>query len=236
MLWIINRQNIFFFVAKLQFIAGNFKHMNKITKLLAASLCVFFLQKAQAQTEVTYGPEVGFMAAGLYDNEETIYAGVNLHIGGTAHIQLGNYFAVRPSLLFRPGMYMSDVDFTDQKIGLTRLSVPIPLLFSRNFDNGNKFFVGGGPNFMYSFSGKAKYEGQEEDIEFSGDNQGLKRFDLGMQLKGGFQFGMGLSLNLFFNGGFTNLAPDNDFDYKIQSMDAIGFSIGWMFGGGNNDY
>jgi hypothetical protein len=203
--------------------------MNKITRLLAAFLCVFFLRHAHAQTEVTYGPEVGFMASGLYDNEETIFAGVNLHIGGTAHIQIGNHFAVRPSLLFRPGSYMSNADFTEEKISLTRLSVPIPLLYSRNFENSNKFFLGAGPNFMYSLSGKAKNGGMETDIDF-GDN-GLKRFDLGLHLKGGFQFGMGLSLNLFFNAGLSNIAQDNDFDYTLKSLDAFGFAIGWMFGG-----
>jgi hypothetical protein len=62
----------------------------------------------------------------------------------------------------------------------------------------------------------------------------MKRLDLGLHAKGGFQFGMGLSLNLFFNAGLRNLASENAFDYQIRSLDAFGFSIGWMFGGNNN--
>jgi hypothetical protein len=202
--------------------------MNKIARLLTATLFVLSFCQARAQTEVTYGPVLGFSAAGLYTNDEKVYAGMNLIIGGTAHIQLGNYFAIQPSLLFRPGMYMSDADFLDTKIALTRVSVPIPLMFSRNFESGNKFYLGAGPNFMYALSGKIKEGSEEYDIDF--EELDWKRMDLGLHFKGGFKFDMGLSLNLFFNAGLTNLA-ENRPDYTLRSLDAFGFSMGWMFGG-----
>jgi hypothetical protein len=62
-------------------------------------LCIFpFFKRAAAQ--ISFGPEVGFTASGLY-NDNDVYAGVNLHVGATAHFQLTDFLAVRPSLLFK---------------------------------------------------------------------------------------------------------------------------------------
>ena len=48
------------------------------------ALCILPFCTTKAQ--VAIGPEVGFTAAGIY-NEEDVYAGINLHIGATAHIR-----------------------------------------------------------------------------------------------------------------------------------------------------
>lgn len=203
-------------------------------KLTATALCMLALTKTQAQITTSFGPEVGFAASGLYTDEEDLQAGINVHVGGTAHIQFGRFFAVRPSVLFKTGTF-EDPDYYDYKTSLTRISVPVPLLFSYNFSNDNKIFVGAGPNFMYSLSGKYKNEGTTTNIKFgTGAEDDMKRIDVGLHIKGGFQFGMGLSLGLFFNGGFTNLNPSPNY-LNLKSMDALGISVGWMFGGRSED-
>jgi hypothetical protein len=196
----------------------------------SASFCSSLCKSAHAQVSV--GPEVGFTAAGLYSSEEDVYAGLNGHFGFTAHIQLGNFLAVRPSILFRSGS-MAYTDDDQETITLTRISIPVPIMYSHVFDNGSVLFAGAGPNFMYSFSGKYKYGSESQKIEFGTNEEQIKPFDIGLHLKAGYQFAPGLVLSTFFNAGFTDL--DNVDGQQFKSLDAIGFSIGWMFGGKSNE-
>ena len=196
-----------------------------IRKGIVCALVSLSIFKANAQ--VTIGPEVGFTASGLYSSESDVFAGINLQGGVTAHLQVADFLAVRPSLLFKTGT-MVDADYDSYKMSLSRLAVPIPVLYSKVFDNGNTLFAGAGPNFMLNLSGKFKYDGDSEKIEFGSGEEQMKRFDLGLHVKGGFQFSNGIALSTFFNYGFSNLS--NASEGKVRSLDAIGFSIGWMFG------
>ncbi|HEX5152520.1 MAG TPA: porin family protein [Parafilimonas sp.] len=196
------------------------------------ALCILpFCKKAQAQ--VTVGPEVGFTAAGLYDEESNVYAGINLHVGATAHLQVTDFLAVRPSLLYKTGTLVNG-DYMDEKYSMNRISIPVPIMYSHIFDNSSTLFAGLGPNFMYNLSGKYKTGGESSKLEFGSNEGQMKRFDMGLQLKGGYQFANGLSLSTFFNLGLSNLS--NVPGDNVKTMDALGFSIGWMFGGNSPDY
>lgn len=196
-----------------------------------SALCILFFCKTHAQ--ISIGPEVGFTAAGLYDEESNVYAGINLHVGATAHFQVTDFLAVRPSLLFKTGELVNG-DYTDEKYSMNRISIPVLIMYSHIFDNSSTLFAGLGPNFMYNLSGKYKSGGESAKLEFGSDEGQMKRFDMGLQLKGGYQFANGLSLSSFFNLGLTNLS--NTTTTKVRSMDAVGFSIGWMFGSNSSDY
>jgi hypothetical protein len=203
-------------------------------KLTASALCLLAFTQTKAQVTTSFGPEVGFAASGLYDDDADVQAGIHGHVGGTAHFQFGRFFAIRPSVLLRVGNF-EDADFSDEKISLTRISVPIPLLFSYNFNNNGKIFVGAGPNLMYSIAGKYKTNGESEKLKFgSGEDADMKPLDLGLHIKGGYQFGNGIALSMFFNAGLSNLNPHSS-TYKLKTLDVLGFSFGWMFGG-KSDY
>ena len=127
-----------------------------------------------------------------------------------------------------------NADYSNDEISLNRISLPIPILYSHVFGNSSTLFAGVGPNFMYNLSGKSKYEGQSTKIEFGSDEGQLKPFDMGIQFKGGYQFANGIALSTFLNLGTSNLS--NAQSGTLKSIDAFGFSIGWMFGGGSADY
>lgn len=205
----------------------------KTTFMRWAISALFVLSFCTIKAQVTIGPEVGFAASGLYSDEEDLYAGFNWHIGGTAHFQLNNFLAVRPSLLFKSGSMMN-ADYNEEEISLNRLSLAAPIMFSHVFDNSSIVFGGAGPNFMYNLSGKVKYSGESVKIDFGSNEGQLKPFDMGIQLKGGYQFASGLALSAFLNIGTTNLSNEQQGTFK--SLDAFGFSINWMFGGGSGDY
>jgi hypothetical protein len=200
-------------------------------------ICILFSSASQAQVSATYGPEVGFTASGMFDDyTEDLYAGLNVHAGATAHLQIGNFFAVRPSVLFQTGK-MQNTDYDQEYIKLTRIAVPVALLFSKNFENDNKMYFGAGPVFKYNISGKSNVNDDlnEQDIKFgSSTDDELKRTDVGLHFRGGFDFGTGLSMGLFLNYGVTNLNPRPE-SGKVVGIDAIGFSFAWMFGGNKAD-
>jgi hypothetical protein len=179
-----------------------------------------------------YGPSAGFTAAGLYTNDNNVYAGVNGQVGATAHFQITDFLAVRPSVLYRFGSMANSNDNTD-KISLNRIAIPVPIVYSHVFPNNGILFGGLGPNFMYNLSGTQENYYQSGKISFSGDSAQMQRFDVGLDFTGGYQFSSGLSLSLFFNAGLSNIskAPGN----TLHSLDAFGFSIGWMFGSSSNE-
>src|ERR1700712_4894667 len=111
-----------------------------------------FLFITQSDAQVMVGPSAGFTAAGLYTNNNDVYAGVNGQVGATAHFQLTDFLAVRPSVLYKFGSMANSNDNTD-KISLNRIAIPVPLVYSHVFPNNGILFGGVGPNFMYNISG-----------------------------------------------------------------------------------
>jgi hypothetical protein len=201
--------------------------MKKITFRFFIIANLLFLFATQSYAQVMFGPSAGFTAAGLYTNNDDVYAGINGQIGATAHFQITDFLAVRPSLLYKFGSMANSNDNTD-KISLNRIAIPVPIVYSHVFPNNGILFGGLGPNFMYNLSGTQENYYQSGDINFSGDSPQMQRFDVGLDFTGGYQFASGLSLSLFFNAGLSNISkvPDN----TLHSLDAFGFSIGWMFG------
>jgi hypothetical protein len=206
--------------------------MKKFTFRLFIVASCLFLFITQSDAQVMVGPSAGFTAAGLYTNNNDVYAGVNGQVGVTAHFQITDFLAVRPSVLYKFGSMANSNDNTD-KISLNRIAIPVPIVYSHVFPNNGILFGGLGPNFMYTLSGTQENYYQSGDISFSGDSPQMQRFDVGLDVTGGYQFSSGLSLSLFFNAGLSNISkvPDN----TIHSLDAFGFSIGWMFGSASNE-
>ncbi len=191
-----------------------------------------FLFTTQTDAQVMVGPSAGFTAAGLYTKDADLYAGVNGQVGVTAHFQITDFLAVRPSVLYRFGS-MANSDDNTNKISLNRIAIPVPIVYSHIFPNNGILFGGVGPNFMYNLSGTQENYYQSGKISFSGENAQMQRFDVGLDFTGGYQFSRGLSLSLFFNAGLSNISkvPDN----TMHSLDAFGFSIGWMFGSASKE-
>ena len=208
--------------------------MKNLLRLFLASSFLFFISKnSSAQVTASYGPELGFTASGLYDHYgEEVTAGLHIHAGATAHFQIGEFFAVRPSLLIQTGQFQNP-DYSEQYTKLTRIYVPVALLFSKNFENDNKMYFGAGPNLKYSIAGKSNnnFDYEVRKIKFGNStSDDMKPFDVGLHFRGGFDFSRGLSLSLFLNWGLTNLDPKGE-PNKTTGIDAFGFSFAWMFSG-----
>jgi len=206
--------------------------MKKFTPRFFILANCLFLFITQSDAQIMVGPSAGFAAAGLYTNNSDVYAGVNGQVGVTAHFQITDFLAVRPSILYKFGSMANSNDNTD-KISLNRIAIPVPIVYSHVFPNNGILFGGLGPNFMYNLSGTQQNYYQSGDINFDGVSPQMQRFDVGLDFTGGYQFASGLSLSLFLNAGLSNISkvPDN----TMHSLDAFGFSIGWMFGSASRE-
>ena len=202
------------------------------------AVAIFFMAfgKANAQVEVTYGPELGGSIVGIVDDNEATYAGFDGQLGGAAHVQIGRFFAVRPAVFFRTAS-MFDAYDESYKMSLLRTGINMPLLFSYNFNNNGKVYVGAGPSLMFNVGGKFDEYGEKRPISFgTTEDDDMKPVDFGLHMKAGFQFSSGLALNLFFGTSLGDLNPvPSDYGGKLKTMDALGFSIGWMFGGNGSE-
>jgi len=116
------------------------------------------------------------------------------------------------------------------------LEIPVNVLYNMPVKYG-KFFIGGGPYFAYALSAKIKdetatsqngaveYDNQTTPLTFGGDN-GLHRFDFGLGALFGLALKNGLSVNVGFEHGLTNV-------YKPESgtveNNVYAVSLGYSF-------
>src|SRR5579872_1669600 len=113
--------------------------MKKIAFRFAILVYCLFLFSTQSDAQVMVGPSAGFTAAGLYTNNNDVYAGINGQIGATAHFQITDFLAVRPSVLYKFGSMAYSNDNTD-KISLNRIAIPVPIVYSHVFPNNGILF------------------------------------------------------------------------------------------------
>jgi hypothetical protein len=110
------------------------------------------------------------------------------------------------------------------------LELPIVLVAKTTMPNSNvTVFGGAGPSLSYGLFGTAKSQGQSSDV-FADD--GLKRFDFGIDLTAGVELVSGFQFSFHYTPGLINVAnntsdPDVDITFKNK---VVGFSIGYFFG------
>jgi hypothetical protein len=117
------------------------------------------------------------------------------------------------------------------------LELPVNILYNIPVSYG-KFFIGGGPYLAYGLSAKVKTittETQnnststiETDLNapFGNEQGDLKRFDFGLGPLGGLALKNGISLNVGYEHGLTNVFSGNS---QSTKNDVITASLGYCF-------
>ncbi|WP_158991584.1 porin family protein [Mucilaginibacter sp. L196] len=114
------------------------------------------------------------------------------------------------------------------------LELPVNVLYNMPVKYG-KFFIGGGPYLAYCLSAKLKTETtpndntqvteQDTPLTFGGDN-GLRRFDFGLGALFGLALKNGLSFNVGFEHGLTNVYKP---DTGTAENNVYTLSLGYSF-------
>lgn len=203
--------------------------------LLIALLCTPFISKAQV--DVSFGPEVGFSwftftgkdlsstsSGGIDPN-----IGLSYHLGGVAHVQIGNSFAIRPAVYFKQS---TTIGFYDN-LNFTDIEIPVDILFSKRTSKNHKIYFGAGPNIVYSIGGNVN-DGWSvgRDLNF-GDTptDDFKPLGLGVNIKVGMQFDFGFGWSVYSNAGLGNRSVTPDIT-RWRNADLFGLNLSYTFGGG----
>ncbi|MEO6669275.1 MAG: porin family protein [Ferruginibacter sp.] len=235
--------------------------MKKIILIAAIAVCSIS-SYAQVSFGAQVGANLG-MGKSKYDYSDPIYGAPSLTsdpkvgflIGVLAEVPFGK-LSFRPELNFvqkgsKDGYNFSYAGFYDndsRKRTLNYIEVPLNVTYNLEIGKTGKVFFGLGPAVAIGLSGNYKYaNGDKYKVKFDGlklddydspgdaDNEHLKRVDVGLNVLGGFQLGMGAFAKIGYTYGFVNIDPNKDNndaeDRSTYKNRGFNICIGYMIGG-----
>ena len=135
-----------------------------------------------------------------------IQAGVSFQAGITSNFSLVSEFY----FMMKGGKLKADNPLNNSETTTRLYGLELPVLVRFHF---GKFHANAGPSIAYNLSGTRKINGESTDISFKNSSDGLKRFDAGVQMGGGFTFRVKqkrVALDLRYNYGLTNISQSQE--------------------------
>ncbi len=193
-----------------------------------------------AQAQVSYGLRAGVnlgKISNLGDNQSN---NTSFNVTGYADLPVAPNFSIQPGLSLQGKGTKFDTNVGgNNSVSFTRntmsLEIPVNAVYYIPTGYTGSVFVGAGPYAGLNLSGKDKVRGNagdlgglaDRDLNFSGDNQDMKRFDAGVNFLAGYRFNSGLLLNAGYGLGLTNLDPGNT--DRTYSNRVWSFGLGFQF-------
>jgi hypothetical protein len=206
--------------------------MKKTIIVLTAGVLFTYATYAQkTQVGFTGGASLSNYKAETNGQDESSNSKTGFTFGLIANLPAGKNFRIQPGVHW---VQKGTKDEQDNGGGTEKISllvnvieVPVNFLYT-----SGGFFIGAGPAFSLSVSGKLKEQfGGDEisaKIKFgNSDNDNMKRFDLGANVLAGYQFHGGFLIMANFNRGFSNLAPTSSDNGKLKSH-YFGLRLGYL--------
>jgi hypothetical protein len=199
------------------------------TKLIVCIVFVMFSLVLKAQTFGLRGginiATMSFSTSGFDVSPKSI---VGIHVGPVVEFKLPGSLSFNTGLLYSLKGYKMKVSYMSETMeGSSKINyLEVPMNFAYKFEAGRAsiFFIQAGPYIGYAISGKDKTDGETTDVEF-GDG-GMRRFDFGLGLGLGLQFGSLVPM-VSYQFGLTNLSDMSDMTVKNK---AFQISIAYLFG------
>lgn len=169
--------------------------------------------------------EFSFKDNGTNINQESING---FTFGAVLEIGLGGNIFLQPEAVFIQKGSKVQVLNEDNKVNVNYLDIPV--LLKMKIINSNVFNVNllAGPSLGLALNGEETMGGQTIDVNFGGEN-GLKRFDLGINAGGGIAANLG-SIGIFgdvrYLFGVSNISEENNREIKNKGLN---LSVGLMF-------
>ena len=213
--------------------------MNKKIYLV---LLAAVLTASYAQAQLTFGARAGlnFTNMSVKMGGTSISADMKpgIQLGVVAEYALSESFVIQPGLLFAQqgskSKYSGTTSKGKEKTTLNYLQIPVNAQYKVDL-GGMKLLFQAGPYFGFALNGKIKGEDTsggetskyDHKIEFGSDAE-FRRFDFGLGIGAGLEFG-NMQAGLGYNIGIANLAPDNDYDYKMKN-NGLALTVTYFFG------
>jgi hypothetical protein len=169
---------------------------------------------------------MSFSASGLDFSPKSI---VGVHVGPVVEFKMQGSLSFNTGLLYSLKGYKMKADYMGTTMEGTSkinyLEVPMNLVCKFPTSETSNFLIQAGPYLGYALSGKDETDGETTDVEF-GDG-GMKRFDFGLGIGLGLEFGP-LVPTASYQFGLANLSGISDLTVKNN---AFMISVAYMFGG-----
>ena len=213
-----------------------------IATFAVASVAGFSQARFGAQIGANFASQniSGDAAIDIYNFTGTGSAKMGVLIGAFAQIPLSGSLNFRPELNYIQKHSKFDVIGPDYACyTLNYLEIPLNFTYSVNAGSGNVFF-GAGPSIGFGMSGKVKElissnPETSANVKFDGKKYDdtdkdthLKGLDFGLGFMGGYQLSSGLSFNLGYTIGLSNIDPNSGSSFKNNGF---AIKVGYMFGG-----
>lgn len=168
---------------------------------------------------------MNFSASGLDISPKSI---LGIHIGPVAEFELQESLFFNTGILYSLKGYKLKMDFMgesmDEKIRINNLEIPFNFAYKFSPNETLNFFAQAGPYIGYALSGTAKTDGESEKIDFKED--GMKRFDFGLGIGLGMEFGP-IVPSISYQFGLANLSDEDEVKVKNNVFQ---ISVAYMFG------
>lgn len=199
--------------------------------LIAAMLVLVTVANAQLNLGVKGGVNLSNFSGDLEEAD----AKVGFHVGLAADYEFMYNHAVQTGLFFTTkGAKASDAAFgASGKVTMTPMYLQLPIHYAYKLDvsPGTRLVFHAGPYAAYGVGGKTKIKASvgdisgEDSFDVFGDDGFLKRFDAGLGLGVGAEFGP-ILVDLGWDMGLVNIADNKDIDIKTQNAY---LSVGYKF-------
>jgi hypothetical protein len=219
--------------------------MKKSLTLIAIITSLAYNAVAQ---KITYAASAGVSYANTFirvkdmNNEWLAPEGLGSKIGFTggisANIPFSKLFSFQPGINYVQKGFKREEEAVKTALMLDYIEVPLNIMFNtRNNDINNRkaddFFFGIGPSVAFGTSGKIEVKDDTsrvtENVKFgSGDDDHIKRVDLGANFVMGCMFYNKFFFSINYNMGLSNMSGNKEIRWKNNYL---GFKVGYSFGG-----
>ena len=178
---------------------------------------------------LSFNVKGGLNMSNVYGDVEDTKMKTGFHIGVGADYNFAPNMAIQTGLLFSGKGAKADIGNIDYTASANYLQLPVHYAYKIDASPGTKVVLHAGPYFAYGIGGevKGKDNGVSVSIDtFDGDIGLLNRFDAGLGLGVGAEFGP-ILLDLGWDMGLINVARDSG-DDKVKNQNAY-LSVGYRF-------
>lgn len=208
--------------------------MKKVLLSFSAAFMLAF--GGQAQTPLQYGVKAGInFPSYSYGNSNMLSdskATTNFYVTGYLDAPVTSNLYIQPgvSLQGKGAKLISDGN-RGFEVKQNTMWLEVPVNFVGKFQtSAGSFFLGAGPYVGFGLSGKNKIESGSVDIQDKfkfGKSKSLKGTDFGLNFLAGYKLDGGLTLNVGYGLGLTNIAGENNFG--THSIKNRAWSVGVGF-------
>lgn len=196
--------------------------MKRLFTILCAVILTFSVS-AQAQFGAIAGLNSSAIGTSESDINDMLDARIGIHVGGVAHIPLGDVVELRTGAIYSQKGATFNIFGIDATLALDYLDIPMDFAFKLG-DGG--FALSAGPYIGLLMSSKVKVDGDSEDLDDG------KAMDFGLNFGASYLIGEMILIGTKYSMGLTNISEDSTLaDDYVELNGCLSFSVGYMFGG-----